>query len=109
MIEYRVTFGAQYAHEPHPRFPAAHPDGWVAVFASDELIARRAAVTVLGTAWSSIYHPEDEWYPWGAGYYPRGELGRLESTDPALTDAFIGEAVKLAEAAIAGQLRGDVS
>jgi len=107
LTEYRVTFGLQYAHEPHPRFPAAHPDGWVAVFASDELIARCAAVAVLGTAWSSIYHPEDEWYPWGAGYYPRGELGRLESTDPALTKTFIHEAVKRAEAIIAEQSCGE--
>jgi len=107
MIEYRVTFGVQYAHEPHPRFLAAHPDGWVAVFASDERIARCAAVAVLGTAWSSIYHPEDDGYPRGDGHYPRGELGRIESTDPALTDAFIGEAVKRAEAIIAEQPCGE--
>ena len=107
LTEYRVTFGAQYAHEPHPRFLAAHPDGWVAVFASDELIARCAAVAVLGTAWSSIYHPEDDGYPHGDGYYPRGELGRLESTDPALTETFIHEAVKRAEAIIAEQSCGE--
>jgi len=108
VTEYRVTFGSQYAHEPHPRFPAAHPDGWVAVFALDELVARHAAVAVLGTAWSSIYHPEDAGYPRGDhDSYSRGELSRLESTDRALTDAFIHEAVRRAEAAVAEQPCGE--
>lgn len=109
MIEYRVSFGAQYAIEPHPRFPAAHPDGWLSVFASDELLARLAVAAVIGTAWSGIYHPEDDWYPRGGDYdnYTRGELGRIESTDPALTDAFVHEAVTRAETAIAEQPCGE--
>lgn len=111
LTEYRITFGMQYDHEPHPQFSEAHPNGWLAILAPDELIARHAAIAALGTTWSSIYHPVDDGYPRGNGHdnYNRGELGYIEATDLGLTDAFIGEAVKLAEAAIAGQLRGDVS
>jgi len=77
------------------------------VFASSELIARHAVIAVLGTAWSSTYHPEDEWYPRSDGHYPRGELGRIESTNRALADVFIGECVKRAEAAIADECVGE--
>jgi len=77
LIEFRVTFGGQYAHEDHPQFPAAHPDGWLTVFASDEMIAQRTVIGAIGTGWCMIYHPSDPGYPVIEGYYKRGELGRV--------------------------------
>ncbi len=77
--EFRVTLGVQYAREPHPTYPAAHPDGWIAVLAVDELAARRALSGALGGAYSSIYHPDDDYYPTTDRdqYSPLGEIGRL--------------------------------
>jgi hypothetical protein len=80
MTEFRITFGS--AHE---RPPLAHPDGWLAVEAPDEMAARRAVIAVLDRRWSFIYAPGDGGYPTldsgslGFRYYPRGELGRLDA------------------------------
>lgn len=91
LTEYRITFGGQYRTEPHPYFPAAHPDGWLTVLATDEYAARRAVITTIGPNWCGIYHPDDPWYPGSdratalAGdvdYFPLRELGRLDATDP---------------------------
>jgi hypothetical protein len=77
MIEFRVTFGQQYHHMPHPTLPEANPDGWLAVMADDETLARVAVFDRIGSAWSSIYGPDDDHYPTADGYYPRGELARI--------------------------------
>jgi hypothetical protein len=55
LYEWRVTFGQQYAHNPHPTFPAAHPDGWVTVHAPTEKAARDATLALLGTRWAWMY------------------------------------------------------
>ena len=81
--EFRVTFGQRYAREPHPRWAAAHPDGWVTVVADDYKAARRWAYANFGIHWSDLYaadaHPSTD-----AELYPRGELGRFTTTGPAV-------------------------
>ena len=76
MTEYRLTFGVQYAHEPHPAWDGAHPDGWVAIEAPDEAAARELAATALGSAWAFLYGPGEGLVE---SYHPRGEIGRLGS------------------------------
>jgi hypothetical protein len=73
MSEFRVTFGQKYRREGHPAMREVHPDGWVAVFASDYDEARRIVVERFGTAWSGLYEPK----PDDLDYYPRGELARI--------------------------------
>lgn len=86
---WRVTFGRRYAHEPHPSFPGAHPDGWLTVEAADGLsyeAIRAGVIQILGTNWCALYDaarqdPEDE----DELYYPMGELARIHLTeDPNL-------------------------
>lgn len=43
MSEFRVTFGQRYASEPHPIWPEAHPDGWLAIIATDRPAAEEFA------------------------------------------------------------------
>lgn len=83
-----LTFGSQYAHTPHPHWPAAHPDGWVEVWASTEGMARAMVVAAFGVNWSNLYEDvaplEPEWFP-------RGKLGELrcwltESPSPEFAD-----------------------
>jgi hypothetical protein len=72
--EFRVTFGQKYAQNPHPRWPAAHPDGWLAVLAEDVAEARRWIYQELGIHWCDVL-PADIDEDWDL--YPRGELGRF--------------------------------
>lgn len=87
--EYRITFGQKYAREAHPVFPAAHPDGWVTILASDYASARATAFASLGRFWGDLYDMElkgnrflgdvlghaTDW-----SLFPRGELGRIAAT-----------------------------
>lgn len=83
-----ITFGIKYADEPHPTFPAAHPDGWLTVVnAADHEAARAAAVEALGTAWAFDYIE-----PPSRKYCPRGELGQLDARTGALTPALVAAA-----------------
>jgi hypothetical protein len=75
--EFYVTFGQRYAREPHPTFPAAHPDGYVVIVAPSEPIARAAAFSAFGTAWAFIYERPPE-----PRFAPRGELARLVASIP---------------------------
>lgn len=82
LIEFRVTFGTRYATEVHPLFPAAHPDGWVAVLAETEDAARRLVHERIGSAWGFIYRPLHPGYPASVGrHFPRGQLARWATPD----------------------------
>lgn len=82
LIEYRVTFGSAYAHQPHPVWNDAHPDGWLTVLAPDELTARRGVIAAITNAWSSIYGPADRDYPRAmSSYFRLGEIGRMQVLD----------------------------
>jgi hypothetical protein len=76
-MTYFVTFGQRYRHEPHPTFPAAHPDGWVEVSPDYALgvTAYELVNAVLGTAWASMYGAEFD-----RSLYSLGCLGII---DPA--------------------------
>lgn len=87
-MEWRVTFGQQYRHEPHPTWHDAHPDGWLAVSARSEAQARAAVMARIGQHWAFMYAMGDAFQvstrsddggdggTW-AEIYPRGELGRI--------------------------------
>jgi hypothetical protein len=84
MNEYVITFGQKYRREPHPTFPAAHPDGYVTVVAEDFEDCRRQTLAVLGRAWAFDYAPgELDVEKWA----PLGELGRIENGVPSWTVA----------------------
>lgn len=76
--EFRVTFGQQYAREAHPTLPEAHPDGWLAVFATSEEEARSTAFAVCGPRWAFLYDTA-ETSPGVWDLYPLGELARVEA------------------------------
>ena len=79
MTTFFVTFGAQYAHEPHPISRIPHPDGWVEIEADNEAGAREIAVREFGTYWSFIYSAVD----WEPSYFPLGCLARASTRTPA--------------------------
>ncbi len=79
-MEFFVTFGQQYAKEPHPSFPSAHPDGWVVVEAPDWDSARGIIVEELGIHWSGLYGKE-YFMTDASRLYPKGELGRIPISD----------------------------
>lgn len=59
MAEFRLTFGVQYAREPHPVNEIAHPDGWVTIIADDYEDARWLAFREFGRCWSGLYTLDD--------------------------------------------------
>lgn len=86
MTEYRITFGVQYAYEPHPAGEWPHPDGWLSVFTDDPAMVRPLTAAVVGRedensplAFSSDYHPAEPGYP-TLERSPRGELARVVFT-----------------------------
>ncbi|HEY2763381.1 MAG TPA: hypothetical protein VGJ13_05125 [Pseudonocardiaceae bacterium] len=81
-IEYRITFCGRYPREQHPSFPAADHDGWLVVLAWAYQEAQQTANRVLGSEWCNIYAPHYASYQAMAQYYPKGELGFLDSTVP---------------------------
>jgi hypothetical protein len=78
MPEFMVTFGQRYAHEIHPRFGDAHPDGWVTVEAADYGQARARVIGWLGREWSWLYTADD----FQPEFFPRGELHRITAVAP---------------------------
>lgn len=62
MAEYRITFGQQYAIDPHPTFPAAHPNGYVTILAESYDEARDIAIRHLGRRFAFQYEqPPEGW------------------------------------------------
>lgn len=95
--EFRVTFGCRYAREQHPYLESAHPDGWVTVWAYDEISARRIAATALGMFWSAVYRVSAVGTDWSG--YPLGELAVLNPQDMPARERhlrLIDEAIGLA-------------
>jgi hypothetical protein len=82
LIEFRVTFGTRYATQLHPLFPAAHPDGWLAVLAETEDAARRLVHERIGSAWGFIYRPDFPGYPEAGRRFPRGKLAQWSTWNP---------------------------
>jgi hypothetical protein len=71
MKTFYVTFGIQYADEPHPLWPKAHPDGYLTIIAKDEEMARRLTAALLATRWAFMYSHEE----FDRTKFSRGELG----------------------------------
>lgn len=67
-----ITFGQKYRREPHPSYPAAHPDLWVEV-EGDSL---QECYDLIGEHLGQFYafsHSEDQWEKEDmAKWYPRG-------------------------------------
>jgi hypothetical protein len=72
-----ITFGVQYAREPHPRLPFVHPDGYLTVEAPDYRTALAVAFAMTGGAHAFDY-PERPSHT----TFPRGELCRVIVADP---------------------------
>lgn len=61
MKHFFFTFGVGYAHEPHPYWAGAHPDGYLEVIAPDEDAARLVARKFIGLKWGHVYDRRPEW------------------------------------------------
>lgn len=73
MKKFYITFGQQYAREPHPKVKYAHPDGWLTVEADNHEQARKKAFEEVGLHFATSYS-EDDFEP---DWFPRGELHRI--------------------------------
>ena len=74
-----VSFGSKYAHEDHPSFPPAHPDGYLVIWSRTEIGARHLAVALLGRSWSHLYElSEIRKDP----HFPAGALAEISMLDP---------------------------
>jgi hypothetical protein len=74
-----VTFGTRYSREPHPTWPLAHPDGYLAIHGADHATAVALANGLLDRRWAFMYPAGSLEAKWA----PRGELGRITLTVPS--------------------------
>lgn len=79
MSNFYVTFGTKYATKDHPRFPQAHPKGFVVIEAETEPRARDIAFEELGQYWAFLY-TEEEWQQF-KGDFIAGELARFKDIE----------------------------
>jgi hypothetical protein len=80
-VEVAITFGVQYAHEPHPVEPAVNPDGYWVIEAPTYDLARWAAFKRFGYHWAFDYLlRSDDFQRAAARWYTLGELGRTRVT-----------------------------
>jgi hypothetical protein len=89
MQTFYVTFGLKYRDVRHPKFPAAHPDGWVEIIAEGEPQAWEAAERVFGTVAPGVVeiaflYREDRWDP---SFYPDGCIAVIERGGVKITYA----------------------
>lgn len=75
---FRATFGLQYAAEPHPTLPAAHPEGWLEVRGVTEEQARSLVHALTGGHYAFLYRETEI----TRDTFPRGALYVLEMTQP---------------------------
>lgn len=73
LLRWRVTFGGQYPRTPHPTVDWADGEGWVDVWAHDELQARMMTFAVLDKHWCDLYEDGDL----ATGTYPLGPLASI--------------------------------
>lgn len=83
-----VTFGMQYAHEEHPTFSLAHPDGWVRFDGDSADQIHKYVFSVLGPHFAFFYTEDDFFNNPISGIPPRemyirGEIARF--TVPEMT------------------------
>lgn len=79
MTTYFVVFPRHFEDEgdDHPTLPSAHPHGYVAVEAKDEVKARKYALDTLGAHWATIYEQGD----FDPGYFPMGCLAKIRKAE----------------------------
>ena len=86
-MRFFATFGLKYSDTPHPKFPAANPEGWVEIVAGTESDAWVIAEEVFGTVAPHVVecaflYREDDWKPDPAGrYFPAGCIAVVERDD----------------------------
>lgn len=68
------TFGQKYAHDPHPTYAHANPNGWVRIVADSYQVARRHAFELFGEHFSMQYMDAN----WKPEYFPAGEIECIE-------------------------------
>lgn len=96
-----VTFGLQYAREPHPAWTPAHPDGWLRVVADTEAHARSVAFEVTRGRHATDYSPER----FKPEYHPAGETHVVYTTPPQTAVEARRRAQELLD--VAARLDGD--
>ena len=74
MKNYYITFGSQYAREPHPHLDI-HPDGYVTIIAPDRESARQKAFELTNGRFSFMYGDEDMEF----SYFPMGSLMTVQA------------------------------
>ena len=79
-MRFFATFGLKYSDTPHPKFPAASPEGWVEIVAGTETDAWVIAEEVFGTVAPHIVecaflYGESSWKPI---YFPAGCIAVVE-------------------------------
>lgn len=78
MKKFYLTFGVQYAHEPHPRGVHVHPDGYVVITARDMDVARDIVVQLYGRNWSNLYSENEFMQEDVTSFYPKGPLLNIQ-------------------------------
>jgi hypothetical protein len=77
--KFYVTFGVQYAHEQHPYWQGADPDGWLLVLAPDEEAARNLVRTFIGLKWAFLYDASRFNESEDRRHFPKGELAQIDT------------------------------
>lgn len=72
MYEYYVTFGSQYAYQPHPTLDWVNPNGYLTIVADSYNEAREYAFALTDGIFAFIYAS-----PLESRHFPLGELKRL--------------------------------
>jgi hypothetical protein len=87
MAEFPITFGQQYGSEgfgakPHPTLGVyGLKDGYLIVEAETRGEARERAFRVIGEQWAFDYETVEDLDPQSRGWYPRGEMARIQADD----------------------------
>jgi hypothetical protein len=84
MKHFFFTFGVGYAHEPHPYWSGAHPDGYLEVIAETEDAARLMVRALIGLKWGAVYDQRPEWAKRGALALVThdGRIWQVEGVEP---------------------------
>lgn len=69
-VAFFLTFGLRYRREGHPTFEAAHPDGYVTVWAYTYEEARRIVAERIGSRFCGLYEAEH----FDPSFYPLGSI-----------------------------------
>lgn len=91
-VTHMLTFGSQYATEPHPTVGIVSPDGWVTITGATHEQVREIAIKHFGIHFSTTY-PSSRFGP-SMHFYPLGELVHINADTPPLTKEVMVAAIE---------------